>query len=99
MTTDERIMKLETENKTIFHQIDELKDNVADIHKIATSIEVIAHENKNISEKVDKIDGRITVIENQPKEAFKHIKQTIIACVITGIASALIAALMAVIMK
>jgi tetrahydromethanopterin S-methyltransferase subunit F len=98
-TLTERVACLETNEKTIFHQLDEIRADVNDIHELSASVKVIATETVNISQKVDKIDNRLSEVEKQPVAAYTHYKRLIAGCVITGVLGAIIAALMAVILK
>jgi tetrahydromethanopterin S-methyltransferase subunit F len=98
-TLTERVACLETNERTIFHKLDEIKADVNDIHELSASVKVIATETMNISQKVDKIDNRLSEVEKQPVAAYTHYKRLIAGCVITGVLGAIIAALMAVILK
>lgn len=99
MTTVERIAALEQNDKTIFHQLDELKEDVNNIHKLTTAVEVIAVRTTSIDKKVDGIDKRMDAVEKAPVDDYKHYKRLIIGCIVTGVLSALIVAAMAVILK
>lgn len=98
-TNEERIACLEANQKTIFHQLDEIKDDVNDIHELSASVKVIATETVNISQKVDKIDSRLSEVEKQPVAAYTHYKRLIIGCIITGVLGAFITAIVAVVLK
>lgn len=98
-TVTERVAALEANEKTIFHKLDEIKADVNDIHELSASVKVIATETMNISQKVDKIDNRLSEVEKQPVAAYTHYKRLIAGCVITGVLGAIIAAIMAVILK
>jgi hypothetical protein len=98
-TVTERVAALEANEKTIFHKLDEIKDDVNDIHELSASVKVIATETVNISQKVDKIDNRLSEVEKQPVAAYTHYKRLIIGCIITGVLGAFITAIAAVILK
>jgi seryl-tRNA synthetase len=98
-TLTERVTTLEANEKTLFHKLDEIRADVNDIHELSASVKVIATETMNISQKVDKIDSRLSEVEKQPAAAYTHYKRLIIGCVITGVLGAVIAAIMAVILK
>ena len=99
MTTDERLATLEANEKTIFNRLTKFEQTLEDVHIIASSVERIATENKIISDKVDKIDVRLNDIEKQPAQRAENIKRTVISCLITGVLSAIVGAVMAVIFK
>ena len=55
---DERLSTLEADDKTLFHQIDELKEEVRDIRRLTIAIEKIAGKVDNIGLKVDNVDNK-----------------------------------------
>ena len=95
----ERLAILEAEDKNIFHQHDEIKSEVKDIRRLTAAVEKMAEQMKNTSCKVDAIDRRLNCVEKAPAEDFKHYKQIIINCIITGILGAVIGAVLAMIIK
>lgn len=98
-TVTERVAALEANEKTIFRKLDEIRAAVNDIHELSASVKVIATETMNISQKVDKIDCRLSEVEKQPVAAYTHYKRLIVGCIITGVLGAVIVAVMAVILK
>ena len=83
----------------IYHEIDEIKDNVKDIHSLATSVEKIAVKMDSTAGKVDKIDSRLEQIEKEPRDKLEHYKRLIIGCIVTGILGAVIGAVFTLILK
>lgn len=81
----ERIAKLEANDETIFHQINELKKEAKTLNSLATSVEVIATKMNNVDEKIDNIAcgqkdivKRIETVEREPSEELKHYKRKLI---------------------
>ena len=96
---DERVAIQETNIKTIFKQIDDVKSELKAIHKLATSIELMAQKMQSVDEKVGSIDDRLDAIERQPSEDIRHYKRTTISCIITGVVTAILSAVFALILK
>lgn len=96
---EEKVAILETNAKTLFKLIDDVKSEIKAIHKLATSIELLAQKMQSVDEKVGNIDTRLDAIEKQPSEDIKYYKRTIIGCVATGIITAILGALLALIIK
>ncbi len=69
MTNDE-IIKAIAENtqrsKSNSHRIDDLKKNGELLHKMVTALEVLATQQKNVAEQVEKIDSKVTRLEQSP---------------------------------
>lgn len=105
MTIEERVAKLEGDKENIYHEINEMKDDIRDlrrltiaVEKIASKTDMIVNKTDTIANKMDKFDERVSNLENAPGEDFKHYKRTIIGCVITSIISLIIGAIFALIM-
>ena len=69
MTNDE-IVKAIAENtqrsKSNSHRIDDLEKNEELLNKMVTALEVLATQQKNVAEQVDKIDSKVTRLEEAP---------------------------------
>lgn len=99
MEMHERMATAEANIKNLFHQATELKKEVDDIHKLTTSVELIAKQTVDINKKIDGIDKRLDTVEKAPADDFKHYKRAIISCIITGVVSAVLGAVIALILK
>ena len=96
---EEKVAILETNAKTLFKLVDDVKSEIKAIHKLATSIELLAQKMQSVDEKVGNIDTRLDAIEKQPSEDVKYYKRTIISCIATGIITTILGALLALIIK
>ena len=72
VTTDERLGRLEVQVETNTNDILDIKEENKDIHRIATSVEVLATEMRGFSsqmeevkESVAKVDDRITTLDKK----------------------------------
>jgi len=99
MLPEEKVAILETNIKTLFKLVDDVKSEIKAIHKLATSIELLAQKMQSVDEKVGNIDVRLDAIEKQPTEDVRYYKRTLISCVITGVITAVLGALLALIIK
>lgn len=98
-STDERLTSLETNERNIFHQLDEIKQEQKDQRQLIVVVEQIATKTNVIAEKVNKIDERITEVEKEPARQFKKYKETIITSIITLVIGAIVGGLIALILK
>ena len=99
MELHERVARLEADEKTIFHQLTEIKDEVKDIRRLTAAVEKIAIKTESIDEKVDDMGMRISAVENEPAQNFLHYKRLAFGGIITAAISAVCAAVLALIMK
>lgn len=99
MELHERVARLEADEKTIFHQLTEIKDEVKDIRRLTAAVEKIALKTESIDGKVDNMGTRISAIENEPIQNFSHYKRLILGHVITVVITAVCSGILALIMK
>jgi len=98
-STDERLTALETSEKAIYKELDEIKQEQKDQRQLIVVVEQIATKTNLIADKVNKIDERITEVEKEPARQFKKYKETIITSIITLIIGAIVGGLIALILK
>ncbi len=99
MELSERIAKLEADDKNIFHQLSEIKDEVKDIRRLTAAVEKIALKTESIDSKVDDMGSRLLAVESEPTESFKHYKRLVLGNILTATVSAACAAILALIIK
>lgn len=100
MLPENEQLAVNTENiKTLFNQMKEVKSEIHAIHKLATSIEILAEKMKSVDENVTNINTRLDRIEEKPSEDLRYYKRTFISCIATGVITAILGALLALIIK
>lgn len=96
---NERVSYLEAQDKNIFHQLDEIKEDVRDIKRLTVAVERIALQTKSTSEQVVGINERLDNLEQAPVEEAKYYKRVILSCIITGVLSLILGAVLSLIIK
>lgn len=96
---EEKVSIHEANIKTLFKLMEEVKSEIKAIHKLATSIELLAQKMNSVDEKVGNIDTRLDAIEKQDTDDVRYLKRTTISCIITGVITAILGALFALIMN
>ena len=99
MELHERVAKLEADEKNIFHQLTEIKDEVKDIRRLTNAVEKIAVKTESIDSKVDDMGARISAGEREPSDSFRHYKRLSAGAVISAAVSSLIVASVALVIK
>lgn len=112
--TDEEIVKKLTEtearSKSNTHRLDKIEESNGELTKtmnrMATAVEVLATEQrhsaeaqKTATEKIDKIDEKVSNIELAPAHSAKKIKEEIVKAIVTALIGAVIGALLCLILK
>ena len=98
-TTEERLTVLETNDKNIFHQLDEIKAEQKEQGRLVVAVEKLANKTDTIAEKVDKIDGKLETIEAEPGRQYNRVKDIVITAIITTIVGAIVGSVLTLIMK
>ena len=62
----ERLVEVEQRSKSNTHRLDAVEKNQEALNSIATSVAVMAEQQKNISDKVDTIDAKVDTLESKP---------------------------------
>ena len=69
----ERLVEVEQRSKTNTHRLDAVEKNQEALNSIATSVAVMAEQQKNISEKVDTIDAKVDTLEGKPGKRWERL--------------------------
>ncbi len=92
MTNDDMIKAI-AENtqrsKSNSHRIEELEKNGELLHKMVTALEVLATQQKNVAEQVDKIDSKVTRLEQSPIKKIYAIIGYLVAALCSAAAGAI----------
>lgn len=99
MDLNERITYLEAQDQNIFHQLDEIKEDVRDIKRLTVAVERIALQTKATSEQVAGINERLGTLEQAPAEEAKYYKRVIVSCIVTGVISLILGTVLSLIFK
>lgn len=97
MSNEEMVKELaevEARSKSNTKRLDKLDDAVKAQHEIALSVKELATNMKSMLTELTKQGQRIEALEKVPKEEAAYYKRVIVSCVITGVISAVIGALL-----
>lgn len=88
---NERLARLEANEKTIFHQLSETEKEIKVLQQLTVAVERLANGQANITEKLDSLDNRfqkveenLSGLEKQPAEDFKYYKRLIFGTLLTS---------------
>ena len=97
MTQEEIAIKLqdhENQIKSLKHRMDEAEEKDKTLAELTTSVKTLAVNMEYMAKEQQKQGERLERLEREPSENFKHYKRTAIGCIITGVISAIISAVM-----
>lgn len=87
---DERATRHTEQIKTVFNQLTEVKGMTESVHKLATTVEVLALEQKNTGEKIDKLTGEVDEIKEKPGKKWELVVTVAITAIVTGVVTFLL---------
>ena len=94
MTSDEIIRSLaenDQRSRSNSRRIEELEKNGELLHKMVTALEVLATQQKDVAEQVEKIDAKVTRIEESPIKRLYALVGYIAAAICSAAAGAIFA--------
>ena len=87
---DERATRHTEQIKTVFNQVAEVKGMAESVYKLATTVEVLALEQKNTNEKIDKLTGEVDEIKEKPGKKWEAAATVVITAIVTGVVTFLL---------
>lgn len=63
---ERRLAEVEARAKSNTHRIDRLEASTEAINRLAASMEVMAQKQDQVADTVDKLDGKVTALEQKP---------------------------------
>ena len=75
--------------KSNSRRIDELEKNGELLHKMVTALEVLATQQKGVAEQVDKIDAKVTRLEQSPIKRIYAVLGYVVAALCSAAAGAI----------
>lgn len=82
---DERVARHTEQIKTCFNRIGDLGVMTDNIQKLAMSVELMAHEQKNLGEKVDGLSEDLEEIKEKPGKRWDSVVLTVITVMVTAV--------------
>lgn len=87
---DERVTRHTEQIKTCFNQIDETQSMAESVHKLATTVEILALELKSTNKKMDKLTQEVEEIKEKPAKRWDSVVGIFITTVATAIVTFLL---------
>lgn len=96
---EEKVVKHDEQIKTLFNKTTRLENITTEINKLAINVEKIAINQSTMLEQQKVLREDVETIKSQPAKDAHDLKMTIIKLVVTGVLSAIIGALIALVIK
>ena len=79
---EKRLTAVEERSKSNTKRIDKLEESTEAINRLATSMEVMAERQEQVVDSVDKLDGKVTALEQKPAKRWDGIVDKLIWAVL-----------------
>lgn len=79
---EKRLTAVEERSKSNTKRIDKLEESTEAINRLATSMEVMAERQEQVVDSVDKLDGKVTALEQKPAKRWDGIVEKLIWAVL-----------------
>ena len=83
------IAEIRQRSKSNSRRIDELEENAQLLHKMVTALEVLATQQRNVAEHVEKIDGKVTRLEQAPIRRISSLVGYLLAAICSAVVGTL----------
>lgn len=93
MTTeglDVKLAEVDSRARSNTRRIDKLEQSNEALNRLATSVEVLATQQKQMAEAVERLDGKVSDIEAKPAKRWDNLTTTVINWVVIAILAAAI---------
>ena len=90
---ERRLTEVEQRSKSNTHRLEKLEESTEAINRLATSMEVMVNKQEQVAETVDKLDGKVTALEQKPAKRADALVDKIIWAVCAGVITYLLAQL------
>ena len=88
---ERRLTQVEQRSKSNTHRLEKLEESTEAINRLATSMEVMVNKQEQVAETVEKLDGKVTALEQKPAKRVDGLVDKIIWAVCAAVITFLMA--------
>lgn len=82
---ERRLTQVEQRSKSNTHRLEKLEASTEAINRLATSMEVMVSKQEQVAETVEKLDGKVTALEEKPAKRVDGLVDKIIWAVCAAV--------------
>ncbi len=90
---ERRLTQVEQRSKSNTHRLEKLEESTEAINRLATSMEVMVSKQEQVAETVEKLDGKVTALEEKPVKRLDGLLDKIIWAVCGAVLTFILAQL------
>ena len=88
---ERRLTQVEQRSKSNTHRLEKLEESTEAINRLATSMEVMVSKQEQVAETVEKLDGKVTALEEKPAKRVDSLVDMIFWAVCAAVITFLLA--------
>lgn len=88
---ERRLTQVEQRSKSNTYRLEKLEESTEAINRLATSMEVMVSKQEQVAETVEKLDGKVTALEEKPAKRVDGLIDKIIWAVCAAVITFLLA--------
>lgn len=88
---ERRLTQVEQRAKSNTHRLEKLEESTEAINRLATSMEVMVSKQEQVAETVEKLDGKVTALEEKPVKRVDGLVDKIIWAICAAVITFLLA--------
>ena len=88
---ERRLTQVEQRSKSNTHRLEKLEESTEAINRLATSMEVMVNKQEQVAETVEKLDGKVTALEQKPVKRVDGLVDKIIWAICAAVITFLLA--------
>lgn len=82
---EQRLTAVEERSKSNTKRLNKLEQTTAVIHRIASSVERLADKQETVAESVERLDGKVTALEQKPAKRWESLAEKVIWAVVAAV--------------
>ena len=90
---ERRLTEVEQRSKSNTHRLEKLEESTEAINRLATSMEVMVNKQEQVAETVEKLDDKVTALEQKPVKRVDGLVDKIIWAVCAAVITFILARL------
>ena len=90
---ERRLTQVEQRSKSNTHRLEKLEESTEAINRLATSMEVMVSKQEQVAETVEKLDSKVTALEEKPRKRVDGLVDKIIWAICGAVITFLLARL------
>ena len=88
---ERRLTQVEQRSKSNTHRLEKLEESTEAINRLATSMEVMVSKQEQVAETVEKLDGKVTALEEKPMKRMDGLLDKMIWAICAAVITFLLA--------